>query len=252
MKYNWCFAVSLVGLLCPVLLAPVRGQENNRPPEGFTSLFNGRDIQNWTGNTTRDPREIAALSPSERATWDATMKQGISEHWRVDDGDLVSDGQEPYLATTSVYGNFELWVDWKISPAGDSGIYLRGVPQVQIWDPANPAELHNGADKGSGGLWNNQKNARFPTEFADRPIGQWNRMFIRMVGPYVSVRLNDKEVVDNVVLENFYDRSIPVFERGPIYLQTHGSESRFKNIFIREIPDDEAKHVLANIGDGQK
>jgi Domain of Unknown Function (DUF1080) len=227
--------------------AAVHGQENNQPPVGFSALFNGRDFDDWTGGETRDPREIDALPAAERAAWDAMMKQGIEAHWRIEDGVLVSDGQPPYLASTNDYGDFEMWVDWKIGPGGDSGIYLRGAPQVQIWDYTDADKHLHGADKGSGGLWNNDKHERFPTELADRPIGEWNRMFIRMIGPYVTVRLNGKLIVKNVVMENYYDRSIPIFMRGPIYLQTHGAETRFRNIFVREIPSDEASEMLADI-----
>ena len=74
---------------------------------------NGRDFDDWTGGTTRDPREIVALSAEDRTAWDAKMKQGIDTHWRVADGVLVSDGHEPYLATKEDFGDFELWVDWK-------------------------------------------------------------------------------------------------------------------------------------------
>ncbi len=229
------------------LLTPAAAQKNNEPPEGFVALFNGRDIENWTGGLTRDPREIAALPDDERAAWDAKMQQGIREHWRVEDGTLVSDGKDPFLATIEDYGDVELWVDWKIGPLGDSGIYLRGTPQVQIWDPNNPNAQPHGADKGSGGLWNNKQNERFPTEVADRPVGEWNRMFVRMVGPYVSVTLNGKQVVENVVMENYYDRELPVYKRGPIYLQTHGGETRFRNVFLREIPAEEANRMLADI-----
>src|SRR5690606_22661373 len=109
-------------------------------------------------------------------------------------------------------------------PGGDSGIYLRDVPQVQLWDPTSERDHRHGADKGSGGLWNNQKHGRFPLQLADKPTGEWNRMHVRMVGPYVAVRLNDQLVVDNVKLENFFAREEPMFEEGRLHLQTHGSE----------------------------
>src|SRR3954469_20421008 len=130
-------------------------QENNQPPAGFFALFNGRSIDAWTGAPTRDPRQIAALSPAEHKLLLAKMKSDIARHWRVENGVLISDGQEPYLATTSEYGDFELCVDWQLGPRGDSGIYLRGVPQVQLWDYTNAAKFDRGANKGSGGLWNN-------------------------------------------------------------------------------------------------
>jgi 3-keto-disaccharide hydrolase len=237
--------IAAIAALVPPLCAVA--QDDNHPPKGFTALFNGHDFDDWTGGATRDPREIAALPADKRAEWEQQMKKGIKEHWRVENGELVSDGHDPYLATTRDFGDFEMWVDWKIGPKGDSGIYLRGVPQVQIWDPTDEKAKSNGADKGSGGLWNNKKNERFPPVVADNPIGEWNRMYIRMVGPYVLVKLNGKKVVDNVIMENYYDPKIPVFNRGPIYLQTHGSETRFRNIFLREIPAKASNRLLSKI-----
>jgi hypothetical protein len=230
-----------------MLVAISAAQENNQPPEGFTALFNGRDIKDWTGGLTRDPKEIAALKGKERSDWEEEMQRGIAEHWRVEDGELVSDGKDPFLATKRDYGDVEMWVDWKIGPKGDSGIYLRGAPQVQIWDPADPNVKVHGAEKGSGALWNNKKHERFPTEKADKSVGEWNRMYIRMVGPYVTVKLNDKTVVDNVIMENYYKPEIPIYATGPIYLQTHGSETRFRNVFVREIPPAEANEILKRI-----
>jgi hypothetical protein len=127
-------------------------------------------------------------------------------------------------------------VDWKISKDGDSGIYLRGSPQVQIWDPDNPKEEHNGAARGSGSLWNNQKGERFPLVRADKPIGEWNHFRIRMVGDRVSVWLNGKLVTDNVVMENYWDRKQPIYPREQIELQNHNHPLYFRNIFIKELP----------------
>jgi hypothetical protein len=56
-----------------------------------------------------------------------------------------------------------------------------------------------------------------------------------MVGDRVTVWLNDKLVVDNAVMENYFDRTQPVPARGPIQLQTHGGEIRWRNIFLREL-----------------
>jgi hypothetical protein len=173
-------AVVLVGLV-PALIS---AEEVNEPPQGFTALFNGQNLDGWKGGSTADPRKI---TPEQQAKWDTD----VPKHWRAEDGELINDGHEPHLVTAQDYGDFELWVDWKLSPKGDSGVYLRGVPQVQLWDPGNKEAHKHGSDKGSGALWNNKQNGKFPTEVADKPIGQWNRMYIRMVGPYVTVVLND-------------------------------------------------------------
>ena len=67
------------------------------------------------------------------------------------------------------------------------------------------------------------------------------------VGTRTTITLNDKLVVDNAILENYFDkdRVTPLVPKGPIQLQTHGGEIRWKNIFIREIPGDEAAKLLA-------
>ena len=110
----------------------------------------------------------------------------MQKHWKVEDGALVFDGKGRSLATAKDYGDFEMYVDWKILPRGDSGIYLRGTPQVQIWDPE--AEPQNAV--GSGGLFNNKKNPSKPSKRADKPIGEWNTFWIKMVGDKVWVKLN--------------------------------------------------------------
>jgi hypothetical protein len=234
----------VLALVVVVLGGRANAQSADQPPEGFTPLFDGATLEGWQGGTTHDP---AAITADLQAKWDAA----VPDHWRIDNGELVSDGSEPHLVTKREFGDFELWVDWKLSPRGDSGIYLRGCPQVQLWDPANESEQANGADKGSGGLWNNEKHARFPTEVADKPPGEWNRMFIRMVGQYVTVILNDKLVVDRVPLENYFDRSTLVPARGTIHLQTHGSETRFRRVLVREISPAEANEFLAAADDAE-
>ena len=232
-------------VLLVLAAGPAAAEEMNKPPQGFTAIFNGEDLQGWKGGSTHDP---ATITPEEQAKWDAD----VPKHWRVAKGELVNDGHEPHLVTDKDYGDFELWVDWKLSPEGDSGIYLRGCPQVQLWDPTNEKAHKHGSDKGSGGLWNNQTHERFPTVMADKPIGEWNRMYIRMVGENVKVVLNDKTVVDDVVLENYFDRKKPVPMRGAIHLQTHGSETRFRNVFVREIPHEEADGILKEIRGGDE
>ncbi len=172
----------------------------------------------------------------------------IRQHWSVQDGELVNDGNGLYLTTDKNYGDFELLVDYKTVPLADSGIYLRGCPQVQIWDYTKAGGKWDlGADKGSGGLWNNSPGApgKDPLVKADKPFGEWNHFRIIMVGSRVWVWLNGKQTVDGAVMENYYNRKLPVPPRGPIQLQTHGGEIRWRNIFIREIGSDEADQLLS-------
>jgi hypothetical protein len=235
--------VAAAGMVA-VMTSILGGQERplNQAPAGFTNLFNGRDLSGWRGREPNySPYEQAKLTPQELATKQAAWNAERDLHWHVDvaRGEIVSDGNSPHLATVRDYGDFELYVDWlMVSPNGDSGIYLRSYPQVQIWDPSNPREVRNGAEKGSGALWNNNADnpGKWPLLKADNPVGQWNTFHIRMVGTRVSVWFNDKLTVDHQVLDNYFDRTQPVLPTGPIELQTHGSEIRFRNIYIKELP----------------
>src|SRR5947208_3443109 len=128
----------------------------------------------------------------------------MRKHWRVENGELVNDGSGRYATTEKDYGDIELLLEYKTVPLADSGIYLRGVPQVQIWDHTNPKEFKNGADKGSGALWNNAANSpgKFPLVLADKPFGEWNKVRVLMTGSRVSVWLNGQMTVDHAILEN--------------------------------------------------
>jgi hypothetical protein len=233
-----------------LILGAAASRGTNQPPAGFTALFNGDDLSGWRGGDTFDHRKWLALPEAERnakhAEWTADMKK----HWSVQNGELVNDGHGKYATTEKDYGDFELFVDYKTVPKADSGIYLRGVPQVQIWDSTETAKFNIGADKGSGGLWNNSAGApgKDPLTLADKPFGEWNKFRIVMVGSRVSVWLNDKLVVDHALMENYYDRKKPIPARGPIQLQTHGGEIRWRNVFLREIGSEEANRILAAKG----
>jgi len=205
---------------------------------GFVPLFNGRDLEGWKG-LVADPPKRAGMTSDELAKAQAAADASMRAHWRIEDGALVFDGKGESLCTAKDYADFEMLVDWKIEKNGDSGIYLRGSPQVQIWDPAaNPV--------GSGGLYNNRKGASKPLEVADRPVAEWNTFRIIMIGDRVTVYLNDKMVVDNTVLENYWERDKPLYPAGQIELQAHGNVLYFKNIYVREIPRDVSVPALSD------
>jgi hypothetical protein len=216
-------------------------QALNQPPEGFVALFNGKDLTGWKGllkNPYDNPDKRAALAPDERAKLQQEADENMRAHWKAEDGILVFDGRGRSLCTSKDYGDFEMLVDWKILKNGDSGIYLRGSPQVQIWDTGR---IMSGAQVGSGGLYNNQRNPSKPTKCADKPVGEWNTFRIIMVGDKVTVYLNGELVVDNVVMENYWARGKPIFPTGQIELQNHGNFLYFRNIYIREILSAEEK-----------
>ncbi len=158
----------------------------------------------------------------------------MNDHWKVEDGVLTFDGKGDNLCTSRDYRDFEMLVDWKIPPKGDSGIYLRGTPQVQIWSTNSPGQFD--PPDGSGGFYNDQKNSRHPIRYADNPAGQWNHFRILMVGDKVHVFLNNQLVVNDTTLENYWEPDKPIYSVGQIELQNHFGPLWFENIYIREIP----------------
>jgi hypothetical protein len=252
-------SLSVASLL---LVAAVCSAADPVPPKGFTALFNGKDFTNFKGwdihGKGGSPVDLAKLTPEERQkkfdTWTADLKN----HWTVEDGALVNKGTGPFLASEKDYADFELLVEYKISKTVDAGIYPKGIPQIQVWDPEDPAQVKNGNAKGSGGLWNNQPQdavERMPLVKADKKAGEWNQFRIIVLGERCTVYLNDKLVVDHARLQNYYDRKSPVAKAAPFLLQTHPPKLpiHWRNIFVREIGAKEANEMLAKkAGDGFK
>ena len=235
--------LAVVVFLTPAILRA----ETPKPPEGFRAIFNGADLDGWHG---LNPHNAAQLSGEQKEENLKAQRAEFPKNWTVENGELVNDGHGPYATTDEEFGDIEFLIEYKTVADADSGIYLRGTPQVQIWDwhqvfdPKNPTRKPH---LGSGGLFNNTPDApgRDPLVFADRPFGEWNQFRIRQIGARTWVWLNDVLVVDGAVMENFWDRKLPLPDKGPIMLQTHGGEIRWRNIFVREIAADEAKQIIA-------
>jgi HEAT repeat protein len=200
--------------------------------EGFVSMFNGKDLTGWQG-LVDNPIARAAMSKEVLQAKQQEADARLPLNWTVVNGEIrfTGTGYEN-LCSIKDYADFEMWVDWRISKNGDSGIYLRGTPQVQIWDTTR---VDVGADVGSGGLYNNKINPSKPLKLMDNAIGDWNTFFIRMVGEKVTVYLNGTLVVDQVTLENYWDRKLPIFPTGPIELQAHGTDLAFRDVYVREL-----------------
>lgn len=205
---------------------------NDMPEEeGLVSMFNGKDLTGWKG-LVADPIRRAKMTPEVLAREQEKADKKVPEGWVVKDGLLVFTGHGDNLATTKQYGDFEMYVDWKITKDGDAGIYLRGTPQVQIWDTAR---VDVGAQVGSGGLYNNQKHPSKPLVMADNAIGEWNNFHIIMKGEKVTVYLNGQLVVDSVTLENYWNRNLPIFPKEQIELQAHGTYVAYRDLYIRDM-----------------
>lgn len=225
------------------------------PPAGFTPLLNGTDLAGWHGWAIHlkgaGPDDLDALPPEAKAKKQAAWTDDAKKHWTVQNGELVNDGNGAYLATDKDYADVELRLEYKTVAKADSGVYLRATPQVQIWDTTKDGgKWDRGADKGSGGLFNSTKGAvgQLPLAHADKPFGEWNALRIVQVGERTTVFLNGTLVVDHARMENYWKRGLPLRKAGPILLQTHGGEIRWRNLAAREIPPAEANERLRKHG----
>lgn len=250
-RVRWMFLAAAVAVVAAGLSLPAA----DTAPEGFTSLFNGKDLTGWK------------------------IPEGDNGHWKVVDGAIDCDAKSEAKGDKSLwsqksYRDFVLRMDWRLKlepafknknvpvilpdgshlkgPDGkevkveiddvDSGVYVRGSSksQVNIW--MWPI--------GSGEVYGYRMDSKQPPEVragvtpkkrADKPRGEWNTFEITMKGDRLTVKLNGEEVVSNAQLPG-----VPA--EGPIALQHHGSYDaktnswkgppslvQFRNIAIKEL-----------------
>ncbi len=220
---------------------------SSAPASAFRPIFNGKDLTGWYG---LNPHSVMKLEGEKKDAALKKMREEFAQHWKVENGELVNIGTGPYATTEEEFGDIEFLIEYKTVAGADSGIYMRATPQVQIWDKNqvfDPAKPTRRPHLGSGGLFNNTPDTpgRDPLVVADKPFGEWNSFRIRQIGARTWVWLNDQLVVDGAPLENYPDKTQPLPAKGPIMLQTHGGEIRWRNLRVREIGAEEAKKILA-------
>jgi hypothetical protein len=249
-RSRWILGMAAVVLpACLVLHA-----EDKAPPEGFTSLFNGKDLTGWK------------------------VPAGDNGHWKVKDGVIDYDARseakkDKSLWTEQSFKDFELRIDWRlkpepgytwkvpvIGPDGDEKKGPDGKPEMVEVEDADSGILVRGSGRsqiniwmwpiGSGEVYGYRVNKKMPAEVragvtpkkrADKPRGEWNTFEITMKGEHLWVKLNGEEVISNAQLPG-------VREAGPIGLQHHGgwdaragkwtgppSLVQFRNVFIKEL-----------------
>ncbi|HEB52496.1 MAG TPA: DUF1080 domain-containing protein [bacterium] len=236
-------------VFCVLLASPAVGLVGQEfPSDGFQPLANGRDLAGWHGERSVSPYEKDRMTEEQRRAFLAEGARSVAEHWRVENGEIVNDGHGAFLTTDREFGDAIFELEYRTVAKADSGIYLRGCPQVQIWDYTEEGgKWPLGADKGSGALWNNKVHERFPPRRCDKPFGEWNKLWICQVGEITWVKLNDAWTVRGVRMENYWDRSRPLPRTGPLQLQTHGGEIRFRNLRVRELDGPTANRLLAQV-----
>lgn len=202
-----------------------------RAADGFTPLYNGKDLSGWH------------IKDSKFAHWKAH-----GEILRCEKGKVgIADGNG-WLTTDREYGDFVLRLEWKIPAGGNTGVALRfpkdGEPahegiEIQMLDDAAPENAKRPPEELSGSLY----AERAPLQKTDKPVGQWNVTEITARGALLTVRTNGVETLklnldDLKILHGHHTHYKPVSERprrGFIGLQgDRGMQVEFRNIVIKE------------------
>ncbi len=184
-----------------------------------TELFNGSDLTGWT--------PVASAGG-----------------WSAENGILASSPGDGWLASDRDYGDFELELEYKIPPNGNTGVFLRAPPsgdpsgagllEVQAIDD-KAAPFQNEPDfKRTGAVW----GLFGGKPRADAPTGKWNKLTIRAVGPRITVVVNDTKVTEGNLADEPDAALKPNMKlpTGRIGLQRRAATgAEFRNIRIREI-----------------
>jgi hypothetical protein len=229
------FPVSLLVLAGSIaassaLSATPPAAQGSAAPSGFTALFNERDLSGWVGMTPRDPRGYEDLAPETEDTQRQAEQAAFQQHWRVQNGELVHDGSGPAATSATRYGDIELRLEYQVSPkpaatitggapaAPAALVYLRGTPLTQ-WQAAMAK--------------------------AARPAGQWNALRVVQLGERTTVHLNDRLIADHERMTNSWAPALPLVRAGRIQLEGRSAGVRWRRVFVRAIPGDEANRMLA-------
>lgn len=180
-------------------------------------LFNGKNLDGWR---LTNPKQVNG--------------------WKAADGELVNTTPKMDFAPFSKYGNlqtnreftdFNLKIEFKVPPGGNSGIYLRGMYEAQVLDRDSKMQgIH-----GVGSIFNRIK----PTENAGKAGGEWNTYDITLVQRHATVILNGKKVIDNQPIEGCTNGALHADETkpGPLYLQGDHTAVSYRNIVLRPVID---------------
>ncbi len=192
--------------------------------DGFVPLFNGKDLTGWK-------------------RYDAK-----NDVWSAQDGMIVCTGKSGggWLGTERDYANFELRLEYRLAPGGNSGVYIRAPEggwisrvgmEIQILDDFHPRYAALDFYQYTGSIY----HVVAPTRRASKKAGEWNKMTIRADGRQVVVILNGKKVVDADLDRCRKDPAVakehPGLARttGRIGLQSHNDRVEFRNLRIKEI-----------------
>ncbi len=178
-------------------------------------LFNGKDLSGWE-----------------------LLNEGSVNGWKVVDGVLVNDPVqkegEPHihygnLRTTETFEDFNLKLEVNVPEGSNSGIYLRGIYEIQVLDSyGKELDSHN-----MGALYSRIA----PSKPAEKPAGEWQQLDITLVDRYLTVVLNGTKIIDNEFVEGVTGGAITSneFVPGPIYLQGDHGPVKYRDIVLRPV-----------------
>ena len=196
---------------------------------GWQLLFDGESLDGWRGYNRPD----------------------LPGGWAVEEGLLTRVGPGGDLITEAQFGDFELSIDWRVVPGGNSGILYRvaeGEQQVYHSAPEMQVLDDDGHRDGRDPLTSAGSNYGLhpAARRVVRPVGSWNEVRILVRGTHVEHWLNGTEVVEyelrsdewTELVENSKFGAWPAYgqaDRGHIGLQEHGDRVWYRNIKLREL-----------------
>lgn len=219
MRFTWLSLVLTAALVC----VPALHSADAEVPEGFTALFNGKDLTGWKVN-----------------------KGGNMDVWGAEKGLLYVNGKGGgWLMTEKEYGDFEVRLEFKMPEKGNSGVALRspmeGDPayvgmEIQllddVWHKKNLPELRD--TQLTGSIY----DVVPPSKNALKPVGEWNKIAITAKGRHVTVVLNDTKIVD-ADLDEHKDKFVKhpglKAEKGHLGLQSHDGRVEFRNLYVKPL-----------------
>jgi len=196
----------------PLPPAPDLSQVKFGPP---ITLFNGQNLDGWK------------LTDSKAANgW--SVKEGILNN------EVTQEPGKPHqhfgnLRTEQEFEDFNITVETNVPKSGNSGVYLRGIYEVQVFDSyGKPVDSHN-----MGAIYSRIT----PTEAAEKPAGEWQTLDITLVDRHATVILNGKKIIDNQPLLGCTGGALwsDQLRPGPIYLQGDHTGANFRNIVLRPV-----------------
>jgi hypothetical protein len=205
-RRTFLYAISFTPFLGVVHTTTAQEPSTERQENGFSPLFNGRDLTGWR------------------------LSRPGATNWVVREAALVNERAGVDIMTEERFRDFELSYQYMIPKNSNSGVYLRGRYEVQIDDNFGKPPHVNG----DGAIYGEIA----PRENATSPPGQWNDMRITLIGRIVTIIQNGKRTIDqkNIARPTPGALDKNVDEPGPIYLQGDHGPVTFRNIRIRRIP----------------